>query len=78
MELQPGDLVKTTTGKVGRVISTFRMTAFVSFPRFGSDDYVSGYLASELRKIVEHTATVSPESDIDLAGRFHLTEYAVD
>jgi hypothetical protein len=59
MDLYPGDLVETTTGKVGRIISTFRMTAFVGFPRLGADDYVSGYLASELHKIEPDAALLA-------------------
>jgi hypothetical protein len=77
MELSPGDLVETTTGKIGRIISTFRMTAFVGFPRLGADAYVSGYLASELHKIAPDSA-LSAATTLQPEDRYNSAVCAVD
>jgi hypothetical protein len=77
MELYPGDLVETNTGKIGRIISTFRMTAFVGFPRLGADDYVSGYLASDLHKIAPDSA-LSAAATFQTEDRYHSVLCAID
>lgn len=60
MDLMPGELVETKGGRIGRVIYAFRMTAFVGFPRVGADEFVSGYLASDLHRIDENDRCIIP------------------
>jgi DNA-binding NarL/FixJ family response regulator len=55
MELQPGDIVRTESGEVGKVVHTSRMTVFVALPTSSGDDTVAAYLESQLTKLEEQS-----------------------
>jgi hypothetical protein len=53
MALQPGDIVRTESGEVGKVVHLSRMTIFVALPTRGGVDKVAAFLQSQLVKIAE-------------------------
>jgi len=75
MQLKPGDLVETAGGKFGRVIYTFRMTVFVGFSRLGADDYVTGFLESDLRKVDLGNGHNNPSAPAAMFGHENADRY---
>ena len=63
MKFEPGDLVRTESGDVGKVVHTSRLTVFVALPTSSGEDTVAAYLESQLTKIGEpaNHATEIPE-----------------
>ena len=51
MELQPGDLVQTDSGDVGKVVHISRLTVFVAFAVPGKEDIIRAFLESEITKV---------------------------
>jgi hypothetical protein len=53
MQLKPGDIVRTESGEVGKVVHISRMTVFVALSTPSGEDTVAGYLESQLTKIAD-------------------------
>jgi hypothetical protein len=51
MILQPGDWVKSTTGEIGKVVHSSRLTVFVSVQVPEQPDNLKAILESQLTKI---------------------------
>jgi hypothetical protein len=51
MGLKPGDIVKTESGDVGKVVHISRLTIFVALTVPGNEDRVEAFLESQLTKI---------------------------
>jgi hypothetical protein len=49
MTFKPGDVVRTESGEVGKVVHTTRLTVFVALPTTGGDDSELGCMALDLR-----------------------------
>jgi hypothetical protein len=54
VELTVGDVVKTESNDVGKVVHISRLTVFVALPTRTGEDTVAAYLASQLRRAEEH------------------------